>query len=112
MNIESTLAAQIPKSGSSFKRHLLETNAESIFPIPTDEQEIRKNTLDIRNGHYEITSKVIKSIINMLASSLTYITNLSFTEGIFPSERKIVLSLYKSNDQYSLNNYRPIALLS
>ena len=41
VNIGSTLAAQIPTSGPSFKRHLLEANTESIFLTPTDKQEIR-----------------------------------------------------------------------
>ena len=103
VNIGSTLAAQIPTSGPSFKRYLLEANTESIFLSPTDEQEIRKIILDTRDsapGHDEITSKVIKHIIDILTTPLTYITNVSFTEGVFPSELKIaqVLPLYKSND--------------
>ena len=116
INIGSTLAAQIPTSGPSFKRYLLEANTESIFLTPTDEQEIRKIILDTRNsapGHDKITSKVIKPIIDILTTPLTYITNLSFTEGVFPSELKIaqVLPLYKSNDPMLFNNYRPISLL-
>ena len=116
VNIGSTLAARILTSGPSFKRYLLEANTESIFLTPTDEQEIRKIILDTRNsapGHDEITSKVIKPIIDILTTPLTYITNLSFTEGVFPSELKIaqVLPLYKSNDPMLFNNYRPISLL-
>ena len=121
VNIGSTLAVQIPTSGPSFKRYLLKANTESIFLTPTDEQEIRKIILDTRNsapGHDEITSKVIiditsKPIIDILTTPLTYITNLSFTEGVFPSELKIaqVLPLYKSNDTMLFNNYRPISLL-
>ena len=97
------MAAQIPKSGPSFKRYLLEANIESIFLTPTDEQGIRKIILDTRNsapGHDEITSKVIKPIIDIPLTPLTYITNVSFTDGVFPSELKIpqVLPLYISND--------------
>ena len=58
VKIGSTLAAQIPTSGPSFKRYLLEANTEFIFLTLTDEQEIRKNILDIRNsapGHDETT---------------------------------------------------------
>ena len=97
------MAAQIPTSGPSFKRYLLEANIESIFLTPTDEQGIRKIILDTRNsapGNDEITSKVIKPIIDIPLTPLTYITNVSFTDGVFPSELKIpqVLPLYKSND--------------
>ena len=116
VNIGSTLAAHIPTSGPSFKRYLLEANTECIFLTPTDAHEIRKFILDTRNsaqGHDEIPSKVIKPIIDILTTPLTYITNLSFTEGVFPSELKIaqVLPLYKSNDPMLFNNYRPISFL-
>ena len=49
----------------------------------------------------------------MLVTPLTYITNLSLIEGIFPSELKIaqVLPLFKNNDPMLFNNYRPISLL-
>ena len=94
---------------------LLHPCVDSIFLTPTDEQEIRKNISDTRNsapGHDEIRSKVIRPIIDILTPS-TYITNSSFTEGVFPSELKIaqVLPLYKSNDPMLFNNYRPISLL-
>ena len=49
----------------------------------------------------------------MLLPPLTYITNLSFTEEVFPHELKIVqvLPLYKNNDPMLFNNYRPISIL-
>ena len=72
--------------------------------------------LNIRNsapGHDGISSKVINPIIETLLPPLTYITNLSFTEGVFPFELKIarVLPLYKNNDPMLFNNYRPISIL-
>ena len=52
-------------------------------------------------------------VIETLLPPLTYITNLSFTEGVFPHELKIaqVLPLYKNNDPMLFNNYRPISIL-
>ena len=111
-----TLAAQIPTSGPSFHRYLPEANKECSFLTPTDDREIRNIILNIRNsapGYDGISSKSIKPIIDTLVTPLTYITNLSLTEGVFPCELKIaqVLPLYKNNDPILFNNYRPISLL-
>ena len=116
INVGKTLAAQISKSGPSFDKYLPEPNPESIFLVPTNEREISNIILSIKNsapGHDGMSAKVIKPIIDILAPPLTYITNLSFTEGVFPSELKIaqVLPLYKSNDPTLFNNYRPISRL-
>ena len=44
---------------------------------------------------------------------LTYISNLSLQEGVFPDELKIanVIPLFKSDDPELFNNYRPVSLL-
>ena len=92
VNVGKTLAAQIPKSGPSFYTYLPEANKESIFLTPTDQQEIRNIILNIRNSapwHDGISSKVINPVIEILVPPLTYITNLSFTEGFFPANLKL-----------------------
>ena len=105
VNVGKTLAAQIPKSGPSFHKYLPEANEECISLIPTDEREIRNIILDIRNcapGYDGISLKWIYPVIDTLVMPLTYITNLSLIEGIFPSKLKIA---------QVLPNYRPISLL-
>ena len=116
VDVGKKFAQQIPKSDPSFRSYLPEANRESIFLTPTDQQEIRNIKLNIRNsapGHDGISSKVINPVIGILLPTLTYITNLSFTEGVFPFELKIaqVLPLYKNNDPMLFNNYRPISIL-
>ena len=116
VNVGKTLAAQIPKSGPSFHKYLPEANKECIILIPTDEREIRNIFLNIRNsapGYDGISLKFIYPVIDILVTPLTYITNLSLIEGIFPPELKItqVLPLYKNDDPMLFNNYRPISLL-
>ena len=51
-------------------------------------------------------------MIETILPPLTYITNLSFTEGFFPHELEIaqVLPLYKNNDPMLINNYGPISI--
>ena len=112
----ATLTEQILKSGPSFRSYLPEANRESEFFTPTDQQEIRNIMLNIINSdprHDGISSKVINPVIETLLPPLTYITNLSFTEGVFPFELKIaqVLPLYKNNDPMLFNNYRPVSIL-
>ena len=44
---------------------------------------------------------------------LTYIINLSISQGHFPSEIKLtkVIPIYKSGDKQIIENYRPISVL-
>ena len=41
---------------------------------------------------------------------LTHVCNLSFSEGIFPDELKLanVIPLYKADDVFAFNYYRPV----
>ena len=59
-----------------------------------------------------IPSSIIKLLEPLLTPVLTNIVNHSITEGIFPSDWKqsLVVPIFKSGDQTSLSNYRPISL--
>ena len=50
---------------------------------------------------------------SLIVNPLAYIWNLSLKQGVFPTEIKIanVLPLYKSDDPFCFNNYRPVSLL-
>ena len=64
-------------------------------------------------GKDGIMSKAIKCISDHVAAPLTRLTNLSFSQGVFPNELKIALvsPLYKAKDPMIFSNYRPISLL-
>ena len=59
-------------------------------------------------------TSIVKSVSNHIADPLRHSFNLSFTSGVFPGKLKLakVISVFKSNDKLSVNNYRPISLLS
>ena len=79
-------------SGPSFLSYVSEANNESIFLTPADQQEILSIILNIKDsapGHDGLSAKVINPVIETLLPPLTYITNLSFTEGFFPMNLKL-----------------------
>ena len=67
----------------------------------------------LSSGHDDIPTKVLKEIMDIVCSPLSHVINLSFSTGIVPDNFKIakVVPIYKSSDNMSLNNYRPISLL-
>ena len=60
-----------------------------------------------------INVNVIKASIDLLASSLSQMCNISFSTGIVPDKLKIskVLPIFKSEDSTNFTNYRPISIL-
>ena len=56
---------------------------------------------------------VVKSTFDAVVQPFLYICNLSFTKGVFPDEMKIakVVPLFKSGDDNTFNNFRPVSLL-
>ena len=56
----------------------------------------------------------MKQNMHALIKPLAYLINCSINKGIFPDELKIakVIPIYKSGDKTSIENYRPISVLS
>ena len=61
----------------------------------------------------DISMFFVKRCANSVVKQLKHIFNLSFTDGVVPSQFKIakVVPIFKSADPCSTDNYRPIALL-
>ena len=64
-------------------------------------------------GHDAISYNVVSKSFGELCAPLKHIFDLSFENGIFPDSLKIakVTPVYKSGDNSSLSNYRPISVL-
>ena len=113
----TTLASKIPDNDLSHKKFLPENIKTSLFLNPTNETEIKNVISQLKEGapgRDGIASKNIKHIKDSISYPLTNIVNLSFEQGVFPSELKfaIITPLYKAKDPMFFNNYRPISLLS
>ena len=64
-------------------------------------------------GWDEINAIFLKTSLNYITDPLCHICNMSLEEGIFPSKLKIanVLPLFKAEEPFQFNNYRPVSLL-
>ncbi|XP_057296299.1 uncharacterized protein LOC130625264 [Hydractinia symbiolongicarpus] len=64
-------------------------------------------------GLDDVPSWLLKDCMEVIASPLTYIINMSFETSTFPSDwkRTKVLPLFKSGAKSSVNNYRPISVI-
>ena len=82
----------------------------------SDEVRILINNLKPKQsaGHDSISSKLLKDIGHIIAPTLSVIINQSLYTGIFPKQLKIakVIPLFKKGEETSIENYRPISLLS
>ena len=91
-------------------------NSNSFFIVDVTCEEIKKVISGLNegaSGYDEVSAKCLKSISIGIIEPLVYLINLSFNQGVFPSELKIakVCPLYKANDPMLFSNYRPISLL-
>lgn len=66
------------------------------------------------SGYDEISTNLLKKCMNKIVIPLTDILNTSISNGIFPEKLKIakIKPLLKSDSGTSMENYRPICLLS
>ena len=89
---------------------------ETIFLEPVTLEEIRAIVSSLKNnatGFDEINAEYLKMSMAFIANPLVYICNMSFSEGVFPTQLKIanVVPLYKCDDPMLFNHYQPVSLL-
>jgi hypothetical protein len=65
-------------------------------------------------GPDEISVEILKGAKRHILAPLRYLINLSLNAGIFPAPLKqsTVIPIYKAGSPFSMNNYRPITLVS
>ena len=117
VNVGPNLAKKIPKQNISPLQFMSDPLMNSIFLSLVTAEETREILSSLKNGaagHDEIRASTLKSVSPYIVEPLAYICNLSISQGVFPSKLKIanVLPLYKADDPFLFNNYRPVSLLN
>ncbi|MGL1889690.1 MAG: reverse transcriptase domain-containing protein [Reichenbachiella sp.] len=89
----------------------------SIVMLEMSIMEVRyiiESLKDSSPGWDNIPTLVAKQCVDSYIEPLTDLINKSISEGVFPSELKLarVVPIFKSGDSSSINNYRPISILS
>ena len=111
------LDQKIPKGNRDPMSYLTEPNPNSIFlePVLNEEMLIHINSLrDCASGYDGVPSSLFKYGTNYLLEPIVHIINLSISTGVVPTKCKManVIPLYKTAGKESVNNYRPISLLT
>ena len=114
INVGPELARQIrmiENNEKSFDRYLFFVEPVTEIEVKIEIDKLNQNK---SAGYDELSAKVIKFIGNEICRSLAHIFNLTFTTGIIPDSLKIALvtPVYKANEDFRFQNYRPISVLS
>ena len=89
-----------------------------MFLTPTEPNEILKVIKSFKSkkssGNDGISMTLIKQLGPSCSIPITYIINLSLSQGIVPDSMKLakVIPIFKSKSRNSFSNYRPISLLA
>ena len=102
--------------GDQYKSYMSAKNDLSMFVTPVSGPGMKKLIMQLNDGapgRDGVTVKSLKCITDHIAMPLSRLANLSFTQGIFPRDLKIVMvsSLYTAKDPMIFSNYRPISLI-
>ena len=112
INIGPNLAKNIPDLGINPLKYMGAPASNTFFLSPVTNIEIIRIIQGLKigaPGYDKINASVLK-----LDVPRVYLCNLSIDRGIFPKELKLanVLPLYKTDDPFLFNNYRPVSVLS
>ena len=116
IGISPNLAHKIPNQRESPIYFMGQPRVNYIYLSEVTPEEIIKILQSLKNGaagYDGLSSSLLKMVGSLIVNPLAYICNLSLKQGVFPTELKIanVLPLYKSDDPFCFNNYRPVSLL-
>ena len=116
INVGLSLSKKIPNQNCSLDQFIKMKAVYSVYLEPVTESEIRELVTSLKSaapGYDNLRSSILKLSLPFICTPLTYISNLSLQEGVFPDELKIanVIPLFKSDDPELFNNYRPVSVL-
>ena len=105
-------------NNNEHKKYLAAPAPQSILLHSINAKEILDTIKSLKNsnssGHDFFTTKFVKLSAPILIPALVKIFNLALKTGVYPDSLKIakVIPVFKKGDPSSVNNYRPISILS
>ena len=108
----------VPSTSTNYTEYLPNPILHSMFIDPVTSSDVTYTVTKLKSkmsyGHDEISTKLLKQTITNIIDPITHIMNRSFITGIVPDQMKIakVIPIFKTSDPSSINNYRPISLLT
>ena len=115
-NVGSNIANSI-NSLDDHRSYLRDNYPNSFFFSSVTNENVKQCIMSLKNkkcGLNDFPVKVLKQISPVIVPILTYLVNLSVTNGIFPDCLKMsrVVPLFKGGDSALMSNYRPISILN
>ena len=116
VNVGQSLAHTIPPSRVNPLSYISGSYLQSMSVESAEVIEIENIVNNLKSsspGWDNLSMRVLKRCLPNIMEPLKYVLNLSLEQGTFPTELKQakVIPIFKSGDQLSLNNYRPISIL-
>lgn len=117
-NLVSDITSRLPIPPSPCSRPRKNVPFNSLVLLEFDESDISNAITQLRRdsatGWDGISTNLLKQCRHVLVPPITHIFNRSIATGIFPEafKKAVVHPIYKGGNRDSMNNYRPISVLS
>ena len=114
INIENSLSKKIKSDVDPLI--FLKPNVNPLYIPQVTSYEVEHIISSMNNsaaGYDEMPSSIMKQCVEYYIKPLTFLINMSITQGTVPNELKLakVIPLYKGEDIQLIENYRPISIL-
>ena len=119
VTIASDIDSKIIYTTTSYKDYLQDSLLNSFFLKPAIEKQVISIINEMKTnkstGPSIIPTHILKISNQIICKPLTYLLNLSFSNGIFPDLLKtsnVIIPVFKRGENQDYSNYRTISLIS